>query len=374
MATDLSQDQGFQNASSDDQHAYLMATDPGYAKAAPEDQKAYREHVTTITNPDAMLSRTQEPTPNPIAKAPKSLEEYAEKGPNELTGANETPEQGAQDAGATAAVGGTALPFAEGLLPGMYALGRTVAGGWLGSKALAPVGRDAGKLVGEPEAGETAGRWTGGLLGSGLAAKFPEAGEGILTKVGVPESVMSKFRPTPQPPEPNSIPISKSPYWNRMKSFYRSATESAPAPTPTIDYAKNRQLNTRMLTRSSRPYDEHAESGGASFTKPPGYGGGLTGAQIGEQEAQDAAAKGMFPGKSLYTPDSPPPNTPTTYQSYTREQLMDMAKKGDVRAIRELDRSPANQSLEGRNFNYMREIGKRTPFREYNTRGKIVKP
>ena len=65
----------------------------------------------------------------------------------------------------------------------------------------------------------------------------------------------------------------------------------------------------------------------------------------------------------IVSPDAPPPHVPVTYQSYPREQLYEMAKKGDIAAGLELIRSPKGFQLPP-NFKYLIEgAAKRIPWR-----------
>jgi hypothetical protein len=73
-------------------------------------------------------------------------------------------------------------------------------------------------------------------------------------------------------------------------------------------------------------------------------------------------------------PDSPPPPTKVTYQSYPRETLVQMAQKGDVNAVRELQRNPADYDLPP-NARYLIEPGSPSqPFRNYTQAGTLEKP
>lgn len=68
------------------------------------------------------------------------------------------------------------------------------------------------------------------------------------------------------------------------------------------------------------------------------------------------------PSGTIVSPDSPPPDLKTTYQSYPRAQLYQMALKGDMDALRELVRNPAGYPLPP-NAKFLLGDAGRTPWR-----------
>lgn len=173
-------DPSFQNASSEDQHAYLSSVDPGYAKASPEDQKAYREHVTTITNPEAMFSQAQQQAaavPGELPRDPKESilghQRAVRTGRDEV--ARETMPL-LKTAGTIGTIAGMATPGLDAAsIPGMIApIARTAIGGTIGAIGGERAGSAVGGLAGPTgrEVGGTIGSIAGGALGGGMAANM----------------------------------------------------------------------------------------------------------------------------------------------------------------------------------------------------------
>jgi hypothetical protein len=176
-------DPSFQNASSDDQHAYLSSVDPGYSKASPDDQKAYRQHVTTITNPEAMFSSAQQQahteTAQPIMQARGPHESILHAKLRNKIGQPEMERQtmpllnAAKDIGIGASMVTPGL--GEATLPSMIApIARTAIGGTIGAIGGERAGSAVGGLAGPTgrEIGGTIGSLAGGALGGGMAANM----------------------------------------------------------------------------------------------------------------------------------------------------------------------------------------------------------
>jgi len=73
--------------------------------------------------------------------------------------------------------------------------------------------------------------------------------------------------------------------------------------------------------------------------------------------------KFQIPEKSkIVSPDSPPPDLKTTYQSYPRAKLYQMGLAGDVEALRELIRNPGGYPLPP-NAKFLLEDAGRKPWR-----------
>ena len=71
------------------------------------------------------------------------------------------------------------------------------------------------------------------------------------------------------------------------------------------------------------------------------------------------------PESRIVQPGSKPPSVPVTYQSYPREQLYEMAKKGDINAGLELIRNPKGFKLPP-NFKFLiEEAAQKIPWRNY---------
>jgi hypothetical protein len=148
---------------------------------------------------------------NPLTGAQQDVNPRATiAAPSELTGMPGTPEDDVQDALTTAAALGLAEnPVGAGKVLVKGAIG-SAGGGFLGSE----IGRPWG-----PEASRTAGK-IGAVVG-GLAAPF--AGEPPIGRVGL----LSKIFGRGAEEKPEVVPITKSPYWNDMKKFYRAAKPAA---------------------------------------------------------------------------------------------------------------------------------------------------
>ena len=176
-------DQSFQNATSDDQHAYLSSVDPGYAKASPEDQQAYRDHVTTITNPEAMFANAQQQahteTAQPIMQARDPHESILHAKLRNKIGQPEMERQTIPMLNAVRDIGMVAGAVTPGLgaetIPAMIApIARTAIGGTIGAIGGERAGSAVGGLMGPTgrEVGGTIGSLAGGALGGGMAANM----------------------------------------------------------------------------------------------------------------------------------------------------------------------------------------------------------
>lgn len=189
---DPSQDNGFLQASPEDQHRYLMETDTGYAKATPEDQIAYRNHVSRGA-PYAPGANPTGTSMNPIRRA------FEIAGQADVREGRKTPTEAADStdnalhlAGVTAliagggAAAGAAVPSAPMMAP---AVGRIATSGAIGGyeggpgQALVNMG-----LTGALEGAGGAIRSIPGILGGrlGMLKSFLQRG-GQAAEEGTPD-------------------------------------------------------------------------------------------------------------------------------------------------------------------------------------------
>lgn len=265
---------------------------------------------------------------------------------------------------------GAAVPF---LGPIGQKVGRSAASG----DVAGAIGEGLTAAAAPSVIGESVGRAVGPI--KRMAGRFEAA-----PAVSVPGTGGTvKFRLRPEP-EPNVQSLSESPNYNKIQAARllarrQAAADMKPLETPpdpdvaNIDYDRNKKINSRNM---KSPGSSRVGRSTVNPLPPPGAGGTPTGAEIGMQEAAETAAKGKLGSGLIHDPNSPPAPEPTTYQSYTRNELVRMARQGDVEALKELRRSPADTGGAAAvpNSKFMLEPGSRMPFRKYNLRGRLVAP
>ena len=102
------------------------------------------------------------------------------------------------------------------------------------------------------------------------------------------------------------------------------------------------------------------------------------------EETKTAATGGpknspVLPGGKIVGPEADPLNVKTTYQSYDRPKLVEMARKGDRNAFEELVRNPAGTDLTQFKYQYGygapgNPVYQSTPFRNYDYKGNLEAP
>ncbi len=102
------------------------------------------------------------------------------------------------------------------------------------------------------------------------------------------------------------------------------------------------------------------------------------------EETKTAATGGpknspVLPGGKIVGPEADPLNVKTTYQSYDRPKLVEMARKGDRNAFEELVRNPAGTDLTQFKYQYGygapgKPVYQSTPFRNYDYKGNLEAP
>jgi len=249
------------------------------------------------------------------------------------------------------AIGATGLMLAEGAA-NPAALARTAAGGAAGGYAL----KKGAELIGLPPWAQTSAGVIGGVLGGGIGAG--------MTSESWAEALTS------------DQPISKT----FLKAIARGipgvrgaiAKREAAAAGEEAAAAEQQQME-RLTKAGRRLFREHEaeERAGQRALKSPSV---ASKKPYGPVEPEELAAartkKPTAPSAEksrIVTPESEAPHVPVTYQSYPREQLYEMAKKGDIQAGLELVRNPKGFPLPP-NFKFLiEESAKRIPWRPPQT-------
>ncbi len=190
MANDPTQDKDFLAATPQEQHAYLMQTDPDYAKAKPGDQQAYLAHVRSqVAPPDAISqSRAQmaatvqpiAPTPFGLPPATPEQEKIIARARPQIPGVVSAIRRGALTAGGGAFGGG--LSAAAKGLPWLI---RTLAEA-SGIGAGAGIGNALGGGSLEESLSAAAGTTMAAAPGAGVAQTAPEMGNYFASKLRYP--------------------------------------------------------------------------------------------------------------------------------------------------------------------------------------------
>ena len=352
-------DKDFLAAPAADQKAYLASIDKDFAKASSADQDAYLKHIlpapTTNVGGTSMNLRTGEggmegaaaqakqSSQKPLTEAKTA--QSAPKTPNYLAGYGgsplqrfETPEQAEGNAKTVmtamgGAMGGEAFPAVGGLAGvGLRALGTGLgaAGGTVAGQAgtgVSPVSLTSLKETGTNALGYGLGDaalGTLGLVGEGAgnaikALKYtphgeltPEAEQALEHPV---KAVLKGSIRTAFPPDEAAVEAGE-----RAAKYEQEGKENVDIMKRTRQQAAIDRADAARVAREARQQGAEQESNLR---------------RVDRGEPQRPGTKPV-----IITPDQPLPPARTTLQSYPREVLAQRAARGDLSAIRELQRSP----------------------------------
>jgi hypothetical protein len=346
-------DKDFLAAPASDQKGYLASIDKDFAKASPADQDAYLKHIlpaptasiggkqvdlkTGEGGTEAATAQAAKPKTaiEPIRKMGQGL--YSDSGGKPLTPEEQRRSNviGYSTLGAIAApyaipeIGGLAGVTAGSMAAGLGAGGGTMAGQKAsGESPLTPINlKEAGTNAALTSASGL-GLGTLGLVGeaAGLGNLKVLGGKGLRAAMYTPEGEL-----TPQLEELTSHPL---------KALGKGLLKTVvPPPEAGPDYEALGKENVDIMNRTRR--QEALERSDASRA-----------ARAARQQAleQESNLRRVDRGEPqrlgtkpvIITPDQPLPPARTTLQSYPREVLASMAKRGDLSAIRELQRNPGS--------------------------------
>src|SRR5579859_8577 len=246
-----------------------------------------------------------------------------------------------------AMIGGEAVPAVRGLVGALLRVLGTGTGGGIGN-ILGQLGTtgtvdpaEAAKAGGRDAALQAGGEGLGALGGAfgeikSALGKLIYTPKGTLTPLAkaivhpttLPETMLRNALPPPEPTVAPAVPITKSP--NFDAAAYRAGRASVnPAPEPAPANPFGNATATDASSASSLPTRPLPSAGDIPQGNSTPFG-------------QPQLVSKFTPPESgrIQAPNSPAPAINKTLVSYDRRLLVEMAKGGDLNALRELIRNP----------------------------------
>lgn len=199
------------------------------------------------------------------------------------------------------------------------AVGRTVLGGSAGASVGGYAGKEIGGIFGNPELGQKIGAGIGGVVGGGMGARGIEVPSG---KYGLLGRLLG----------------GKSPVYGELDATKLNVPYAGEEIPPELGSPENPGFMSKLPSRLTKSQQE--------ALKPV--------------DLSDLATKVPTKSSPIYGPESPAPPINKTYVSYSAKDLVALAKKGDLNAVRELIRNPRGVDLSSiPGVSYLMEPGRR---------------